>query len=62
MPGKTHFGRRVPSKKCIREMSKCDEKSQLAGIRTELLKLVVGDVINIMKTTFELNFDFCQAF
>ena len=62
MPGKTRLGRRVPSNKFIREMSKCDEKSQFAEIRTELLKLVVGDVINIMKTTFELNFDFCQAF
>ena len=33
--------------------------------RTKLIKIsytVVGDNINIMKTTFELNFDFYQAF
>ena len=37
--------------------------NKLSGSATSsFLTTVVGDNINIMKTTFELNFDFYQAF
>ena len=43
---------------CTRLVQLCDFAAHLALI----LRTVVGDNINIMKTTFELNFDFYQAF